>query len=213
MIRKFATILFASLFLNFTCSFAQTEVKIGNQIWMTKNLDVVTFRNGDTIPEAKSDNEWWKANEDKKPAWCYYENNDVKGAKYGKLYNWYALNDNRGLAPLGWKLPSNKDWSILIDFVGHDYPMKLISGKDWLIHNSSNEAGFSALPGGKRDYDGYFTGSKDDERYAKLAFFWTSTERVDVKRLAEQVEINKSYVHLFDNIEKATGASIRCIKE
>jgi len=181
---------------------------------MTKNLDVVTFRNGDTIPEAKSEYDWWKANEDKKPAWCYYENNDVKGAKYGKLYNWYAVNDKRGLAPLGWKFPSQKEWETLIEFVGGvENPMKLISGNDWLFHNITNETGFSALPGGNRWDNGYFTGSMDDENYAKFAVFWTSSEREDLNYLAYQVQIGKSAVHLYDNKKKGNGASLRCIKE
>jgi uncharacterized protein (TIGR02145 family) len=211
MIRKFAMIFFASLFLNFSCSFAQNEVKIGNQIWMTKNLDVVTFRNGDTIFEAKSDYEWQKANQEKKPAWCYYENNEVKGSKYGKLYNWYAVNDSRGLAPLGWRIPSQEDCEILIEFVGHDYSLKLISGKDWGFHNSSNETGFSALPGGARWRDGDFQGSSDDEMYRKDANFWTSYGYEEA-RVAGQIQITKSMVHFFNERDKSQGASVRCIK-
>ena len=88
---------------------AQT-VTIGTQVWMTKNLDVATFRNGDPIPEAKSNEEWEKAGENKQPAWCYYDNDPANGAKYGKLYNWYAVNDPRGLAPEGWHVPSIDEW-------------------------------------------------------------------------------------------------------
>ena len=94
------------------------EVTIGNQVWMTKNLNVDKFRNGDVIPEAKSEEEWKKAGEEGKPAWCYYENDPANGAKYGKLYNWYAVNDLRGLAPEGYHVPTNDEWTVLIDYLG-----------------------------------------------------------------------------------------------
>ena len=93
-------------------------VKIGTQEWMTKNLDVATFRNGDPIPEAKTDEEWKKAWEEGKPAWCYYDNDPANGKKYGKLYNWYAVNDSRGLAPHRYHIPSDKEWWKLINFLG-----------------------------------------------------------------------------------------------
>lgn len=72
------------------------EVKIGDQIWMTRNLNVDKFCNGDPIPETKTNEEWIKAGENGKPAWCYYDNDPANGEKYGKLYNWYAVNDPRG---------------------------------------------------------------------------------------------------------------------
>ena len=71
------------------------SIKIGNQIWMAGNLNVDTFLNGDTIPEAKTDNEWIKAGHKGKPAWCYYANDDSNGIDYGKLYNWFAVNDKK----------------------------------------------------------------------------------------------------------------------
>jgi len=94
------------------------SVKIGTQVWMTKNLDVSVFRNGDTIPEAKTNIEWIKAGDNQQPAWCYYDNDPANGAKYGKLYNWYAVNDSRGLAPTGWHVPSDAEWTQLKDFLG-----------------------------------------------------------------------------------------------
>ncbi len=96
----------------------ETEVKIGNQVWMIKNLDVNTFRNGEAIPEAKTEDEWIKAGEEGKSAWCYYENDPKNGEKYGKLYNWYAVVDPRGLAPKGWHVPSDAEWSSLINYLG-----------------------------------------------------------------------------------------------
>jgi uncharacterized protein (TIGR02145 family) len=96
---------------------AQT-VTIGTQVWTTKNLNVTTFRNGDPIPQAKTDAEWKAAGENKKPAWCYYDNNAANGAKYGILYNWYAVNDPRGLAPVGFHIPTDSEWDALVTFLG-----------------------------------------------------------------------------------------------
>ncbi len=78
------------------------SVKIGENTWMVKNLDVSRFRNGDSIPEAKTKLEWAAYGMSKKAAWSHYNNDIGEGANYGKLYNWYAVNDPRGLAPEGW---------------------------------------------------------------------------------------------------------------
>lgn len=107
------------------------EVKIGTQVWMSKNLDVDTFRNGDKIPEAKTNEEWRAATENKQPAWCYYENDPANGAKYGKLYNWYAVNDSRGLAPIGWHIPSDSEWTALETSLGNDAGIKMKSEAGW----------------------------------------------------------------------------------
>lgn len=88
-------------------------IKIGIQVWMAENLNTVTFRNGDPIKEAKSLEEWNQALEKKVPAWCHYNNDPLNGYKYGKLYNWYAVNDIRGLAPPGWHVPNEDDWASL----------------------------------------------------------------------------------------------------
>lgn len=77
------------------------------------NLDVDKYRNGELIPEARSDEEWIKYGSEKVGCWCYYDNDPENGKKYGKLYNWYAVNDERGLAPVGWRIPSDKEWSNL----------------------------------------------------------------------------------------------------
>lgn len=109
---------------------AQT-VTIGTQVWMTKNLDVAKFRNGDPIPEAKTDEEWKKAGENKQPAWCYYDNNPANGVKYGKLYNWYAVNDPRGIAPVGYHVPTDAEWTKLEDLLGSDAGKKMKSATGW----------------------------------------------------------------------------------
>ena len=85
------------------------EIKIGNQIWMKSNLDVEIFQNGERIQEAKSDEEWKMAYDKGQPAWCYYLNYEKE---YGKLYNLHAVSDPRGLAPVGYHIPSDDEWNI-----------------------------------------------------------------------------------------------------
>jgi hypothetical protein len=91
------------------------EVLIGNQIWTSTNLEVITYRNGETIPQVQDANTWANLTTG---AWCYYENNTANGTTYGKLYNWFAVNDPRGLAPNGYHIPTNAEWSTLITYLG-----------------------------------------------------------------------------------------------
>ena len=91
------------------------DVKIGDQVWMSKNLDVSTFRNGDTIAEVKSKEEWIIAGENKQPAWCYFQFTTNDSSK-GKIYNWYAVYDPRGLAPIGYRIPTEKEWESVFDY-------------------------------------------------------------------------------------------------
>ena len=106
-------------------------VTIGTQVWMTTNLNVDKFRNGDPIPEAKTNEEWERAGENHQPAWCYYENKAANGTKYGKLYNWYAVNDPRGLAPEGFHVPSDEEWTTLEEYLGDDAGKKMKSKSGW----------------------------------------------------------------------------------
>src|SRR5688500_11264876 len=87
-----------------------TGIMIGDQVWAAKNLDIAIFRNGDSIPQVRSNEEWEKAGKEGKPAWCYYKNDTSIGRKYGRMYNWYAVNDQRGLCPEGWDIPTNDEW-------------------------------------------------------------------------------------------------------
>jgi uncharacterized protein (TIGR02145 family) len=101
--------------LHTTFSKKAQDVTIGTQTWTSKNLNVSTYRNGDTIPEVQDKNAWAKL---KTGAWCYYENKTANGTTYGKLYNCYAVNDSRGLAPIGYHLPTDAEWTILTDYLG-----------------------------------------------------------------------------------------------
>ncbi|MFM7699222.1 MAG: fibrobacter succinogenes major paralogous domain-containing protein, partial [Bacteroidota bacterium] len=137
-------------------------VNIGAQEWMTRNLDVVTFRNGDTIPQAAGDSAWMAAAENETPAWCYYNNDSANGAVYGKLYNWFALKDTRGLAPKGWHLPSDKEWTEMVFELDSVAKQQYIGGAEsvnagpmlktadgWKEDavEANNSSGFTALPG------------------------------------------------------------------
>ncbi len=133
-------------------------IKIGSQIWMLRNLDVDHYRNGDPIPEVKDPNDWLKL---KTGAWCYFYNDSSFGITYGKLYNWYAVNDPRGLAPEGWHIPSDIEWTTLSSYLGGS---SVAGGK------LKNESGFSALLGGYRHSDGIF------DYIAYSGNWWSSTE-------------------------------------
>ena len=104
---------FTNTISNITNDTAIKSVKIGTQTWTSENLNVSTFRNGDPIPEARTKQEWILAGNHEQPAWCYYNNDSENGKVYGKLYNWYAVIDTRGIAPKGWHIPSIKDWEIM----------------------------------------------------------------------------------------------------
>jgi uncharacterized protein (TIGR02145 family) len=108
------------IFFNLQTFSQISEKLIGEQIWTTSNLNITKFQNGDIIYEAKTNEQWSRANKDKKPAWCYYQNNSQNGITYGKLYNWYAVNDSRGLAPKGWHIPSKSEWLELFSYLRKD---------------------------------------------------------------------------------------------
>ena len=190
-------------------------VKIGDQVWMAKNLDVSHFRNGDIIPEARTAEEWQKASDDTSPAWCYYKNDPVNGKHLGKLYNWYAVNDPRGLAPAGYHIPTDYEWVQLIDYLGGmkdaGYKMKSTNGGWWEFGeegNGNNESGFNALSGGWRSIQGEFDFLESD------GCFWTSTTFNKYSYWdAWNYTINGGGddVHKFHN-DEGEGSSVRCIK-
>ena len=205
-----ATAMIAIFFTSFVCSGQSSkEVTIGTQVWTTKNLDVKTFRNGEAIPQAKSDEEWKKAGENNQAAWCYYNNDEANGTKYGILYNWYAVNDPRGLAPAGYHIPSDAEWSTLSDFLGGKYiasnKMKSTSGWD-NNGNGTNSNGFSGLPGGTRDYHGPFA------NIGGGGYWWSSTEDDAYSAWLRALGYGIGFVgRSFDY--KANGFSVRCLRD
>lgn len=184
------------------------SVKIVKQVWMLENLNVTHYRNGDSIPEARTEEEWKKCLQEEKGCWCNYQNNPELGYKYGKMYNWYAVADPRGLAPEGWHVPSISEWEELIINLGGKMEAggKLKSANDWGRNcNANNESGFFGLPGGLRSSEGQFLSLND---YAN----WWSTS--DYKNGMAY------YVYLYCNLNfaikyyfsKGDGFSVRCVK-
>ena len=184
------------------------NVTLGSQIWMTENLNVNKFRNGDIIPEAKSSEDWKRAGVNGEPVWCYYNNNSDNGKRYGKLYNWYAVNDPRGLAPKGWRIPSNVDWTILTDFLGGIYSGdKLKDTGFWINDNSStNESGFSALPGGYRNDNGVIN------YFGSNGYWWSLTEFDTKEAWLRHLHSSSDFVSTV-KYSKRFGFSVRCLKD
>jgi uncharacterized protein (TIGR02145 family) len=189
-----------------TISFSQT-VTIGTQVWMTKNLDVSTFRNGDPIPEAKTTEEWENAGKNKQPAWCYYDNDPKNGEKYGKLYNWYAVSDPRGLAPAGYHIPNDAEWTTLKNYIGNDNGNKMKSTSSWADNgNGTNSSGFSGLPGGYR----YFNCTFYD--FGGYGGWWSSTENGANSAWCRSLHCFDGDVGRYGN-SKTVGFSVRCLRD
>jgi uncharacterized protein (TIGR02145 family) len=198
------------------------EVTIGTQVWSSKNLDLSTFRNGDSIPQAKTDDEWKAADMNKQPAWCYYKNDPENGTKYGKLYNWYAVIDPRGLAPEGFHIPSDEEWELLSEelagFLNNESDRgeelevgtKMKSENGWIENgNGFNSSGFSGLPGGVRYHDGSFFdigsfgcwwSSEEDQSGDLDAYYWRLTSE-------------DGYFDGQSDEGKLYGFSVRCLRD
>jgi uncharacterized protein (TIGR02145 family) len=185
------------------------SIKIDNQIWMAKTLNVGNFRNGDVIPEAKTDEEWINAGKEGKPAWCYYENKIENGVNYGRLYNWYAINDPRGCAPEGWHVPTDAEWSQVTLFLGGEDAAgtKMKSPAGWTHDgNGTNESGFSGLPGGSRDRFGKFD-------YVGHVTYWWCATAYDVDFAWYRVIDEVPWYVYRTNFYKQNGYSVRCIRD
>lgn len=181
-------------------------IKIGNQEWMAENLNVEHYSNGEEIPQVQDKEEWDNLTTG---AWCYYENNSENGTTYGKIYNWYAVNDPRGLAPEGWHVATDEDWTKLTDFLGGAMTAghKLKNTSGWLEdYAGDNSSGFTAIPGGYRTHDGYFG------NIGKNAVFWTATEfSADLAWFRNVIgKIKDVYRPTYG---KDFGLSVRCIKD
>lgn len=183
--------------------------KIGDQEWSVTNLNVDKFRNGDAIPQAQSKEEWAQAEKNQKPAWCYYENDPANGEKYGKLYNWYAVKDSRGLAPKGWHIPSDVEWTKLTDYLGGAYRAgkKMKYTRGWKDNgNGTNESDFSGLPGGFRNFDGGFNYVGHD------GYWWSSSEVNTIGAWFRTLGYRAGKVGRFNYLAE-NGFSVRCLRD
>jgi uncharacterized protein (TIGR02145 family) len=199
------------------------EVKILNQVWSFKNLDVDRFNNGDEIYEAKTEEDWINAFKNNQPAWCYYENKQENNFYYGKLYNYYAVNDIRGIAPLGYRIPKIVDWELLVNNLGGKkqageflkseafWTLNKVSKPSFsnygqnklMLHNVTSV--FEAMPGGIRKEYGNFTSIGKDGNW------WAISENTaNIKKYISLGYYNNSV--FFNDANIGYGLSVRCIK-
>lgn len=175
------TILF---FLSFICIVqAQNSSTYCTKVWMDKNLNVDTYRNGDKIPQVTDPNEWANLTTG---AWCWYNNDSARDNKYGKLYNWYAITDPRGIAPQGWHIPSDAEWATS------------------MTCNDGKYIGILGINASYRNIKGEFL------RIVSDTFWWSSSED---SGLPVVYYMNISQDRKRINSDKGNGFSILCIKD
>jgi uncharacterized protein (TIGR02145 family) len=195
-------------------------VTIGTQVWMAENLKVTHYRNGDAIPNVTVNATWAGLTTG---AYCEFNNNLNNVATYGRLYNWYAINDSRNMAPIGWHVATEAEWKQLerhlgisedqIDLTGYrgtveGGKLKESGTTHWASPNlgATNECGFLGLPGGLRDYNGNY--------YDMLYYgaFWTSTASDSYSSWSRHLNANYSAIYRYD-YAKPFGFSIRCVRD
>lgn len=185
------------------------QVKIENQIWMGENLNVDRFRNGDPIPQAITKEDWVNAGLNAQPAWCYYDNDPANESIYGKLYNWYAVIDSRGLSPEEWHIPNEDEWGVLVKNLGGNEKAGIIlkSSTGWEENgNGTDTAGFSGRPGGGRSESGRFYS------IGYAGFWWSSTEGGTI--IAGILALNYNSGDAYKDYQKKNaGFSVRCVKD
>lgn len=191
-------------------SVSPTSVKICDQIWMDQNLDVTRYRNGDPIPKVTDPTAWGALTTG---AYCYYNNDSAAyAATYGKLYNWYAVNDPRGLAPAGWHIPSDAELATLETCLGGASvaggEMKETGTIHWLSPNAgaTNSSNFTGLPGGYRNYLGSFG------NVGESGYWWSSTSQSGAGAWARQLTYNDDDI-ITNSEAKRNGLSVRCIRD
>ncbi|NIP42879.1 MAG: hypothetical protein GWO10_23035 [candidate division Zixibacteria bacterium] len=195
-------------------------MKIGDQCWMAQNLKVTHYRNLDPIPNVIDNGEWETLTTG---AYCNYDNDEAYVATYGRLYNWYAVNDSRNISPVGWHVPSDAEWKELEMYLGMSQAESDATGLrgtdeggklkeagtiHWYAPNTgaTNESGFFALPGGYRASYGDFL------HMGYIAPFWSSAESSSSLAWYRSLYNNNSQVSRSSN-DKEIGFSIRCVKD
>lgn len=185
------------------------SVTIGTQVWMVENLKVTRYRNGDPITHITDASQWQNA-----VAGAYSDYNNVPeyAEVFGRLYNWYAIDDSRNIAPVGWHVPSDAEWTVLTNYLGGEAVAggKLKSeGLDWWYSpnaEATNESGFTGLPGGTRYNSGGF------ENLGTLGYWWCySGIDADNWDWYRYTAWEDGAVHRYGNL-KGNGYSVRCIK-
>ena len=196
-------------------------VLIGNQLWMAENLKVTRYRNGDAIPNVTGKNKWENL---KTGAYCNYDNNSSNVSTYGRLYNWYAVNDRRKIAPAGWHLPTDEEWKQLEMYLGMSQSKANETGwrgsdeggklkERGTIHwenpnkGATNSNGFTALPGG---YRGHTDGAYD--LMGIYGLWWSSTEYSSSHAWGHNLLYNNSDFFRYHG-GKHYGFSVRLLRD
>jgi len=187
-------------------------IKIGTQTWMAENLRVTHYRNGEAIPVVNEKATWMNLSSG---AYCNntITNNNDTIATYGRLYNWFSVNDARNLSPAGWHVASDTEWITLINYLDGGSPaalkLKEIGKKHWksLYTNSNNSSGFTALPGG------YCNDDRGLYHVGDYGFWWTSTPAYTSFALYREISLDdiESVFGLYNS--KRMGLSVRCVKD
>jgi uncharacterized protein (TIGR02145 family) len=176
---------------------------------MSENLKTSRYRNGDLIPSGFNNTDWGNLTTGGRSWW----NNDSATYEnpYGNLYNWYAVDDSRGLCPTGWHVPSDGEWTTLTSNVGQDAGSKLKSTGTayWNTQNAgvTNETSFSAIGNGARYFNGDFISLKSN------GYVWSATKLDDNNIYHRDFRNNSSTVHRQSNFNKTVGCSVRCLKD
>ena len=186
-------------------------VIIGTQTWTKTNLNVSHYRNGDVIPQVTDPTAWANLTTG---AWCYYNNDPANGAIYGKLYNWYAANDSRGLAPIGYHIPTDAEWTTLTDYLGG---LNVAGGKmkenginHWKTPNTgaTNESNFTGRPGGYRNANGTIN------KIGEISGWWSLSVSSQSNNYCYWYVINyTSKIAIRNAADIKVGSSVRCLKD
>jgi uncharacterized protein (TIGR02145 family) len=181
-----------------------TSMTYCNKVWSTLNLNVTKYRNGDEIPQVTDPTEWANLTTG---AWCWYNNDSLLGIKYGRIYNWYAVNDQRGLAPDGWHIPDISEWNDLFNCIGNWRTMFDIDywngGGNSVPDFLNNFSKFSGRPGGLK------VGDFINEY--QIGCWWSaSLWPTDTSYIQGSVLFNSGYY--FNQMQPNIGAYIRCVK-
>lgn len=198
-------------------------VIIGDLEWMAENLKTSVYQDGTPIEYPGENNAAWRENT--LGAYAWYDNDPANGALYGALYNWYAVTNPNGLCPAGWRMPDHEDWLYLTGYVGEQMGNKLKSRRQvgspfggeydtmehprwetFSVNYGTDEFGFGALPGGNRHASGTFVTKGAN------ALFWSSSE------VSAEAGYGWYMYHGYYGVDrgfgdKATGFSVRCVRE
>ena len=185
-------------------------VRIGDQCWFAENLRTEEYNNGDMIPANLSDSEWGSTPSGAVAAYdeAFTETLETPyEVTFGLLYNWYAVDDARGLCPSGWHVPTDGEWTAMMNFLGiTSVAWKMKAKLGWAKRgNGSNTSGFSGLPGGYRFNLGSFGGAGSE------GYWWSSS--MSYPSAWSRFLITSSRDIGRNNDDLRYGFSVRCVRD